>query len=237
MSSLELFEFDGDQIREQNDLWSVFDIIKVIGNRKNPRQVWKGLTDNYPDTVQKCDSVKFTRKDGKRANIESPACSREVALEIIQLLPGQVGAKFRTEVAKRYIQYLDADPGLIDDLIMRVSDPEQLKWHKVRIEGKLDREGFTDEIKKRVKPEILGHTIAVSTDCQYNELFDHTAKELKAIRKTKNLRDSMSRVELAAISFAEVLATEKMKDDNAKGFTEVVDCSKTTARKIRKAME
>ena len=123
------FNFDGDNIREQDGLWSVFDWIQVIGGRKNPRDVWKRLTDKYPNTVAKCDSVKFSRTDGKKANTTSPACDRQTALEIIGLLPGEVGDKYRENAAKLFLRYIDADVSFATEIINRSQDKSAVDKH------------------------------------------------------------------------------------------------------------
>lgn len=234
MSDLSIFEFNGDSIREVDGLFSVYDIIRVIGGQKSEREVWKRLSKEFPDIVTKCDSVKFPRKDGKKANVTSPACNRQVALEIIGLLPGQVGKKYREESAKLFCRYIDADVTLTDELIQRTENKEDLKWLQTRLEGKIVRREFTDELKLR---GVNGIGYAMNSDAINVALFDHKAKELKVIRKVKHTRDGLSELELAALKLAELKAIDKMDKKNAFGNKQTTNCSKEAGSLVRKVID
>lgn len=234
MSDLSIFEFNGDSIREYNDQFSVYDIIRVIGGQKSERTVWERLGNDYPDILSKCNSVKFPRKDGKKANLASPACNRQVALEIIGLLPGQVGKKYREESAKLFCRYIDSDITLAGDIVQRSNNIQDLKWLQTRLEGKIVRHQFTDELKER---GVTGVGYAMNTDAINVELFDHKAKELKAIRQVKNARDGLSELELAALKLAELKAIDKMEKENAQGNQDTAMCSKNAGQLVRKVID
>jgi hypothetical protein len=54
-------ELDNAEIRRTPDgRASVYDLISVIGQQKSPREVWKRLSNNYPEVVTKCDSFRFS---------------------------------------------------------------------------------------------------------------------------------------------------------------------------------
>jgi hypothetical protein len=234
MSDLTTFEFDGDSIREVDGLFSVYDIIRVIGGQKSERAVWKRISNDYPDIVAKCNSVKFLRKDGKKANLPSPACNRQVALEIIGLLPGQVGKKYREESAKLFCRYVDADITLADDIIQRTTNNVDLKWLQTRIEGKVIRNQFTDELKSR---GVTGYGYASNTDAINVALFDLTAKQIKKIRDVKQTRDGLSGIELAALQLAEYKAIDVMQKQNARGNEKTTECSRKAGHLVRKVID
>ena len=119
------FNFDGESIREQDGLWSVFDIIRVIGGQKNPHEVWKRISSKYSDVVTKCENLKFSGK-GQR---NTPACDRQTALEIIGLLPGEAGKKYREQSAKLFLRYLDADVALATEIVNRSQDKNAIDKH------------------------------------------------------------------------------------------------------------
>jgi len=89
MSSLTSFSFDNQLIREQDGLWSVYDIIEVIGGQKSSGEVWKRLVAKGFINSHKCELISFTQASGRKGR-KTPACDRQVALEIIGLLPGAV---------------------------------------------------------------------------------------------------------------------------------------------------
>lgn len=86
------FEFEGQSIREQDGLFSIYDCIQVIGNHNHPRKVWERLKINYSDVVAKSHNLKFEGK-GQRL---TPVGDRQLILEIIGLLPNEVGKKIST---------------------------------------------------------------------------------------------------------------------------------------------
>lgn len=58
--SLDLWKCEDGEIRMTPDGQpSVFDMIRVLGGRKNPSQVWKDILRNYPEAIQKTDEFKF----------------------------------------------------------------------------------------------------------------------------------------------------------------------------------
>ena len=230
MSILTVFSFDDQLIREQDGRWSVYDMIKVIGGQKNPHDAWKRLTVSYPEVLAKCEDWKFPGA-GQR---NTPVCDRQVALEIIGLLPGAVGKKYREEAAKLFLRYVDADITLADEIVQRQTDKKSVEWIQARVEGKVARLEFTDELKAR---GVTGFGYAANTDTLNIELFDHPAKELKEIKHVKNPRDGMTSLELAALRFAELKAIQEMKDTDAMGNTETVACSKKAGKVVRHALD
>lgn len=67
---------------------SVFDMIKVLGGRKNPHQAWLRLTESHPEVVPKCENLRFPGR-GQR---ETPVVKgKEAAYCILGLLPGAAG--------------------------------------------------------------------------------------------------------------------------------------------------
>jgi hypothetical protein len=76
--------------------YSVFDVVEVIGGKKNPRQAWKLVCESFPEVVQKVDNFQFSGA-GQRL---TPVTNKEGLLYIIGLLPGAVGQTYREDAAK-----------------------------------------------------------------------------------------------------------------------------------------
>lgn len=76
--------------------YSIFDVVEVIGGKKNPRDAWKALTEQFPEAVEKSDSYKFPGR-GQQFTLVADKAS---ILYIIGLLPGAVGRSYREEAAK-----------------------------------------------------------------------------------------------------------------------------------------
>ena len=131
MSKISFVEFNNDRIREQDGYWSVYDVIRVLGGKKNPRDVWNRLVEQYSDVVGKCDFIPFIQKSGRRGR-KTPVANKQVLLEIIGLLPGQVGNKYREESAKLFLRYLEGDTTLATEIIERSTDSEAVRKHNQR---------------------------------------------------------------------------------------------------------
>ena len=127
MTDLVKFEFEDDRIRQAivdgKQIISVYDIIRVIGGQKNPKEVWKRLAEPFPEVVTKCDYFKFPGR-GQRL---TPVCDRQTALEIIGLLPGAVGKKYREDAAQLFLQFLDFPEEIAKRAISRLKTETQVE--------------------------------------------------------------------------------------------------------------
>ena len=81
--SLAVFEFNGENIREENGLYSIYDCLRVIGGKKKETEVWKRLGKKYPEVLAKCQYFKFK---GQMQRL-TPVGDWQLILEIIGLLP------------------------------------------------------------------------------------------------------------------------------------------------------
>ncbi len=90
---------------------SVFDLL-ISAGAKNPRETFKRLSEAFPHTVTKCDSVKLPRKDGKKGNLATPVTNIEGWQAILMVLPGLLGDKFRV-AANELISAFRNDPAKV----------------------------------------------------------------------------------------------------------------------------
>ena len=77
----------------------IFDIIQLLGGKKNPRQVWDSIIDLYPEVVQKTDNLKFPGAGQRKTPV---ARTKEDDYYTLGLLPGAVGNNYREESAKLF---------------------------------------------------------------------------------------------------------------------------------------
>ncbi|HEY9610541.1 hypothetical protein [Allocoleopsis sp.] len=82
---------------------SVYDVICVIGNQKNPHEVWKRLCVAHPELLTKCEDFQFEGR-GQRL---TPTTSKQDTLYLIGLLPGAVGRAYREDAARLMIAKLE----------------------------------------------------------------------------------------------------------------------------------
>ena len=120
------------------------------------------------------------------------------------------------------------------EAIDRVTDDQKLGVLSERIEGKLVRNQFTQELKSR---GVKGIGYAINTNAVYEALFDAPASELKKQLQVENPRDGMSGIQLAATKFAEYAAIERMKKTNATGNTATAKETTQAAKKVRAVLD
>lgn len=126
-SALKFEEYQAEVRLTPDNRISVFDLIRVIGGQKNPREVWKRLctksSAEYSEVVSFCDSFKFPG----RGQQETPVIGKEGALVLLGILPGEVGRKYRLDAAKLMLSYLEAPEELAKKAIERIEDKEKLE--------------------------------------------------------------------------------------------------------------
>jgi len=157
-----------------------------------------------------------------------------MAIHLAQYLSPEF-ANFVAEIFKRY---LEADPTLAANIIDRQTDPDALKWLDKRIQGKLARFRFTDVLK--MHGISTGWQYAKCTDEINKPILGKTAKEMKTelgLEKSDLLRDSLSHTQLAALSLAESLATDKIKDENRTGFAPCLDACIDSGKRVSRVFE
>lgn len=122
------FEFDDHNIREENDQYSVYDLISILGgySSASARQVFKRIEKNYPGEVTICDFISFTQKSGRKGR-KTPVTDRKGILKILGLLPGTIGKKYRTEAAQLFLEYLDFPEEVAKKAILKLEDPEKVE--------------------------------------------------------------------------------------------------------------
>lgn len=105
---------DYGKVRELNDAVSVFDLVGVIGGKKNPHDAFGRLCKQYLEVLA-------LPGPGQR---KTPFVSRQDALYIIGLLPGIVGRTYREDAAKLYLAFIETPEKLAHIVIDRIDDPK-----------------------------------------------------------------------------------------------------------------
>jgi hypothetical protein len=144
---------------------------------------------------------------------------------------------FDIYVKETFKRFLDNDITLADEIIQRSQSDDELKWIQARVEGKIARKSFTDELKKR---GVTGVGYAMNTDAIYTGLFGKTAKQIKEERQIEHkdtTRDDMSFFELSAVRFAEANAVKRMEKHGSTGNKPTTIDSAITAQILKEAMD
>ena len=103
----------------------MYDILVVVGgytSLNSASKVYERLSKQYSEVTTKIHYFKFPGR-GQR---NTPVCNKQTALEIIGLLPGVVGAKYRREAAKLFLQFLEVPEEVAKQAILKLVDQEKL---------------------------------------------------------------------------------------------------------------
>jgi DNA-damage-inducible protein D len=201
-----------------DDRWffSVIDVIATITESSNARNYWNVLKSRLQDegaaeTYTKCVQLKMPAKDGKQRLTD--AADAETILRIVQTIPSP-----KAEPVKQWLARVGAEriaeteqPELAADRIAQLyrqrGYPEE--WIEQWLKNIVVRDELTEEWKDR--GARAGREFATLTDTIHIGTFDVNVvrhKEIKSLHARQNLRDSMTRLELAILNLAEVTATE-----------------------------
>ena len=188
MEALQLWTCDDGLIRINNaGQASVFDMIKTLGGKKNPRQVYSDLVARHPEVVQKTDSFRFRGRGQQNTPVTK---DKESALYILGLLPGEVGRRYREQSAKLFVRWLEDPAGLVGDLADKLTEDEKLRL-EARLKGIRTRRQFTDVLKEF---GVLGLGYAYCTNAIYESVLGASARGLKGrIAERKGLQSQRSK--------------------------------------------
>ena len=218
----------GAKIRRTEDgRCSVYDLIRAVG-QQDPYNVWKRLKNEYPDILTLCQDIKFPGTKQKK----TPAVNLQGWFQILPLLPGAMGKKYREEAAQLVTRYIQGDVTLAAEIADRNDNPEDLKWLEKRVKSKNTRNNFTATLAQH---GVIDRGYADCTNNVYRGLYGGTAKQLKQQRglaKKDNLRDTMTTSEISQIDFAEDLASRRLKKLDAHGNQQCAEETLSVAKKV-----
>jgi hypothetical protein len=247
MPEMKVVLFKSTRIRVDDDgCVCLNDIHKAAGFSKNQMPAdWQRL----PSASREISSVL------KRVTGKSRDWTKEEIKSVIYSVRGQdAGTWAHENIALGYAAYLSPDLAVeIRDVFLRykrgdetlVSEIRDNREHRedaardqVRAMGKQVRRGLTDTLKERGISR--GWQYAQITDVTNQELLGGTAKKLRIERglpEKANVRDHMSIHELAYTAASESLATERIEDQDARGYSACRVETSVAAQSIKTAID
>ena len=111
---------------------SVLDLIRNAITGRGERRVWADLKKQHPELEQLVGVVRFPDNAG-RLNKPTPVVDVEGWIQILALLPGTAGKKYRKKAAELVVRVWrgDADQGLA--IMLRDIDKQRLHRAKSRL--------------------------------------------------------------------------------------------------------
>jgi len=222
--------FENKEIRSLWDaskekyFFSVVDVIKVLTDSPRPRKYWNALKTKLStegsELSQKVGQLKMKARDGKIRKTDT--LDMEGLFRLIEAVPSPKAEPFKLWLARLGKERVDEvfDPEIVVNRAVEYyryrgySD----KWIKARLGGIIDRKRLTDVWKEGgIKKD---YEYAILTNEIYKTWSGMTAQEYKKYKniRKENLRDNMTRVEIALTDLGEIATEELTKKQKPYGF-------------------
>jgi len=256
--------FENHNIRQiwHDDRWffSVVDVVRVLTESKNPQQYWYTLKGrlaqegaNGPLTI--CKGLKLPAADGKMR--ETDCADTETMLRIIQSIPSPKAEPFKqwlAQVGTERLEEIEDPEKALDEWRERAIRSYMARgysegWARNRVDAIIARKSVTGQWAVRgIKPREY----AILTDRMHMGTFglgiqEHMElKGFPVIRRGNrlvhkgDLREGMTALESAVITFAENVSTGLHIQRDSQGFAEVardVDDAAELAKENRIKLE
>lgn len=245
MREIQLFDKSTNKvmavINSDNDMVSLTDLWKAAGSPKG-----KNPND-------------WTRQDNTQQLIETSAgILNTVSDRIIKSKKGKGGGTYaHKQIALAYAKYLDPvlhiavnevffqrieeekNPDLIVDRYVKTYERKGKTpdWIAERFEGRLTRNEFTSCLKRHGVDGRDGYRNC--TNAIYTPLFGGSTlvvREKKGLDKNLNIRDNLSKIELAAVKLSEMLATDNIDKNQLYGSGQCEIASRNASKAIANAI-
>ncbi len=208
---------------------SVFDVVKVLTDSKDPKQYIKKMRTRDKELGAKwgtiCTPLQMLAPDGKMRKTQ--AAKVEGVLRIIQSITSPKAEPLKLWLAKIGAERLDeiADPEKAVERAVATYKAKGYsdKWISQRLRSIEIRKELTDEwqnagINNPKEYAALTNILTMAWSGKSVQAY----KQLKGLKK-ENLRDNMTNTELALNLLAEVSTTELSRMQKPKGYDETKD--------------
>ncbi len=229
--------FDAEATAQIRHVWhdgrwffSVIDVVGLLTDARIPRNYWSDLKrklaqdEGFTELHAKIVQLKMSASDGKQRLTD--AADAEVMLRIIQSIPSPKAEPLKQWLARVGTERLQEmeNPALAADRLRqeyrRLGYDDE--WIGQRLLNIVTRDELTEEWQQRGAED--GRQFAALTDTLHRGTFDVGVRDHQAIKhigRAQNLRDSMTRVELALSTLAEATAAELHQTRDSQGYEEL----------------
>lgn len=209
--------------------FSVIDMIGLLTDSAMPRRYWTDMKrrlkdEGFDEVYAKCAQLKMESPDGKQRLTD--AADTETLLRIIQSIPSPRAEPFKQWLARVGAQRLEEldNPRVAADSLRLLYRKRGYadEWIEQRLQGIVVRDELTTEWRERGAEE--GLEFAILTEILHHGTFDVSTdahREVKALKRRDNLRDSMTSLELALTMLSEATSTALHQTRDSQGLVEL----------------
>ncbi len=239
--------FEEKEIRKtwEENKWyfSIEDVVYALTDSKDPKQYINKLRKRDEILSQGWVQIVHTLKMETNGGRQKINCAdTEGILRIIQSIPSPKAEPFKRWLARVGSERIEEinNPELAMDRMKQIYEKKgySKSWIEQRERGITTRHNLTDEWKERGAK--IGKDYAILTNEIYKSGFGFSAKEyknIKGLHDSKNLRDSMSNIELALTNLGEATAVEFHKKNNSQGLKELKKDMNKAGKVLNKAKQ
>lgn len=239
--------FEEKEIRKtwEENKWyfSIEDVVYALTNSKDPKQYISKLRKRDEFLNQGWVQIVHTLKMETNGGRQKINCAdTEGILRIIQSIPSPKAEPFKIWLARVGSERIEEinNPELAMDRMKQIYEKKgySKSWIEQRERGITTRHNLTDEWRNRGAQ--IEKDYAILTNEIYKSGFGFSAKEyknIKGLHESKNLRDSMSNIELALTNLGEATAVEFHKKNNSQGLKELKNDMNKAGKVLNKAKQ
>jgi hypothetical protein len=209
----------------------VLDAIEAATGARNPRSIWDRLKREFPILLTKVGQWQF-HGPGQRL---TPVTNREGFIEILALLPSSPGDQTRHELVDKYTRYLDGDVSMIEEMIERQDNVEDLERVKARADARLSQKILGAAIKDCGGTNTKrANTYATVNDRNNMAVLGARAKAIQVVGGNSSTRDNtlVDKVRLSLIHTTEMLKVHSLGSGEVRGHMAIVRTCDTVASDI-----
>ncbi|MEO1602246.1 MAG: KilA-N domain-containing protein [Pseudomonadota bacterium] len=218
--------FNDTEIRDRDHMLCLTDMWKAAGESRHKK----------PYEWVRYEGADFVEKISQKAG----------DARILETRRGKGGGTWaHWQIGMAYAQYLSPEFAAWCNEVVKAHmegtpppSPKDVRWLQVREEGRAVRNDFTATLSDHGCKSP--RDFARATNAGYVGLFGAPARRLrerKGLPAKANLRDSLSRMELAQVTLAEELACEHMEEEHAWGAEECENITAMSARSVYAAVQ
>ena len=243
MQTITLFDKQNEmvtKIHHEGDMISLTDLWREAGSHKDKTpNDWANIASNQQliDTVA---NMLNTAHNGiiksKRGKGGGTWAHKQIALAYAKYLD----PKLHILVNEVFFQRVEEEknPDLIVDRAISTykHKGKSDEWIKQRLDGKLSRNHFTAVLAEH---KVTGQGYSKCTNAIYEPLFGGDAvlvRQKYGIERSKNIRDNLPMLQLAAIQFSETLASDDIEKNNRLGNVQCERASRIASNVVCQAI-
>ena len=246
----QLVLFRNEEIRKvfHKEEWyfSIVDVVRALTESRTPRRYWSDLKrklreeEDFQQLYEKIVQLPITSSDGK--DYRTDTVDTETLFRIVQSISSKKAEPFKKWLAKvgyeRIQEIQNPEIAIKRAILTYKSKGYDDEWINARIQTIASRKELTDEWVKRGIKE--GFQYALLTDAISKGTFGigtKKHKKLKELKKSHNLRDHMTSLELALTMLGETTTVEITKTLNPTGLEQNKQVAKQGGEVAGKARE